>query len=166
MDRKTQRALVAQALDKEGGLSQVDAERLAATLGISLRTVRRYQSLAREDAPAPAPGPQLVQLPPPQTRPADPPPDLEPGFDWSAMSLEDALAFLAGQLTPYLVSGRGDWAASNAKTIQALLTQRAEILKANRRPDTIDPAEAAAALAKLKAQLPPRLRRVLDQAAG
>jgi hypothetical protein len=102
-----------------------------------------------DQAPA-LPGP--VPLPP-------------PAVDLAALSYEDALGVLLNTLTRFLAAERGDWAVSAARAIQGILEARHALKAPASDGLSVDAAAAAAELARLRASLPPALRRAMEGAA-
>jgi hypothetical protein len=88
-----------------------------------------------------------------------------PAVDLAALSYEDALGVLLNTLTRFLAAERGDWAVSAARAIQAILEARHALKAPASDGLSVDAATAAAELARLRASLPPALRRAMEGAA-
>jgi hypothetical protein len=168
VDRAQREAIVAAAMGQSGRLSREVAAELANRLGCSATTIWR---IARRVAPA-APPPLRLERgypvsPPPDQAPAlpGPVPLPPPAVDLAALSYEDALGVLLNTLTRFLAAERGDWAVSAARAIQAILEARHALKAPASDGLSVDAAAAAAELARLRASLPPALRRAMEGAA-
>jgi hypothetical protein len=176
-------AAVAEALRQSGGaLSRAAVEQLAKSLGCSVATVRRDQEALRKGAKPGArvvpPPPRRAEVfvlpspapPPPSPRPADVEPEVSDSHTQAiiGLSIDEALAHLAGLALRWSDSPRGDWALRGIGVAADLLERRAAIRmrRGDAEEDDLDPEAQVAALAEIIESLPPALRRRVLGAGG
>ena len=169
MDRAHREAIVAAAMGQSGRLSRQVVGELAERLGCSEATIWRTARKVAPAAPPPlrlershAPAPSMPDQAPALPGPVPLPP---PAVDLASLSYEDALGVLLNTLTRFLAAERGDWAVSAARAIQGILEARHALKAPASDGLSVDAAAAAAELARLRASLPPALRRAMEGAA-
>ena len=171
MDRAQRNAIIAAAVLQSEEISRATADELAQRLGCSRATIYNVARRLRAERPAPpplrlershAPAPSMPDQAPTLPGPMPLPP---PAVDLASLSYEDALGVLLNTLTRFLAAERGDWAVSAARAIQGILEARHALKAPASDGLSVDAAAAAAELARLRASLPPALRRAMEGAA-